>query len=41
MEKFKEDPPPLFKRWRHWYALVLTNLAVLIIVFYLITKYFE
>jgi formate/nitrite transporter FocA (FNT family) len=35
------EDPPLFKKWRSWYILVLANLAGLIILFYLFTKIFE
>ena len=27
--------------WKKWYTLVLGNLALLVLVFYLITKYYE
>jgi len=37
----KDESPPLFKTWRAWYVLVLANLALLIILFYLFTKIFE
>jgi hypothetical protein len=37
----KDESPPLFKTWKAWYALVLGNLALLIILFYLFTKIFE
>lgn len=36
-----EGQPPFFKTWRGMYALVLVNLALLIIIFYLITLYFR
>ncbi|MGA7836796.1 MAG: hypothetical protein WB996_02440 [Ignavibacteriaceae bacterium] len=35
------EDPPLFKKWRSWYILVLANLVGLIILFYLFTKIFE
>lgn len=34
------DKPPFFRRWSHWYMLVIGFLAVLIILFYLVTKKF-
>jgi glucose uptake protein GlcU len=36
-----EDKVPVFKKWSHWYALVIGFLALLIILFYLFTKYFS
>lgn len=36
-----EEPPPLFKSWTTWYAVVLINLAVLVLLFYWFTKTFE
>lgn len=35
-----EDKVPLFRKWSHWYALVIGFLVLLIILFYLFTKYF-
>ena len=29
---------PLFKSWTAWYAVVITFLVVLIVLFYLLTK---
>jgi len=42
-EKVKKDQekPPLFSSWNRLYAVVLLNLAVLIVLFYLFTKAFE
>jgi Mg2+ and Co2+ transporter CorA len=31
---------PGFKKWSYWYALVIGFLAVLILLFYLLTKHF-
>lgn len=31
---------PLFKKWWHWYVLVIGFLVLLIILFYLFTKHF-
>jgi|GEM_PF-1470546 len=45
MEKEKKpiinEDPPLFKKWKSWYYVVIGNLALLILLFYLFTKYFE
>ena len=35
------DKPPLFKSWKTWYALVLANLALLIVMFSILTWIFE
>jgi len=32
---------PLFKKWGHWYALLIITLAVLIIFFSWFTKHFS
>lgn len=36
-----EEPPPILGSWKRLYALVLFNLAALIALFYLFTKWFE
>lgn len=37
-----EDPPPPFlKTWNKLYALVFTNLIILVFLFYIFTKVFE
>ena len=36
-----ENRPPLFKRWRSWYVLVLGVLALLILLFYLFTNRYD
>jgi hypothetical protein len=36
-----EGEIPLFGSWGRWYAIVLGNLAVLILLFYWFTKAFE
>jgi hypothetical protein len=33
--------PPLLKNWNWWYLIVLANLTVLILFFYLLSKIFE
>lgn len=35
------EPPPIGKTWGRLYAVVLLNLAVLILIFYAFTKAFE
>jgi len=35
------EKPPGFKSWKGWYLLVLGNLTLLILLFYLFTKIFE
>jgi hypothetical protein len=34
-----EDPPPLLGTWRAIYLLVLGELAVLVVAFYLLTRW--
>jgi len=47
MSEIKEDkketaaPPPFLGSWKNIYWLLMGNLAVLIILFYLFTKYFS
>lgn len=43
IEKTDEDQekPPLLSSWKRLYAVVLLNLAFLIILFYLFTKAFK
>lgn len=36
-----EEPPPLFRTWNHWYALVILNLTVLIVLFYFFTRLYD
>ncbi len=38
-QKQAEDKPPFFKNWKGMYLLVLGNLAVTILIFYLLTVY--
>jgi hypothetical protein len=35
-----EEPPPLGGSWKTLYTVVLLNLAVLVVLFYLFTRYF-
>jgi hypothetical protein len=37
----EEPSPPPFKTWKAWYSLVLGNLALLIILFYILTRILE
>ncbi|WP_262506165.1 hypothetical protein [Rufibacter radiotolerans] len=41
MTKGDIDPPPFFKTWAAMYGLVLGVLAVLILIFYLITRAYQ
>ena len=34
------EPPPVGGSWKNLYAVVLLNLAVLVVLFYLFTRYF-
>jgi hypothetical protein len=36
----EQEKVPVFKKWSHWYMLVIGFLILLIILFYLFTKYF-
>jgi len=37
----REDPPPVLGRWGRLYALVLLNLALCIILFYVFGRVFS
>ncbi len=39
--KTEEGRPPFFKNWRGMYWLVIINLVVLIVIFSLITWYYQ
>lgn len=39
--EFKDNPPPGFKSWNTIYGIVLGNLALLIVLFYIFTKVFN
>jgi len=39
--EFKDNPPPGFKSWKTIYLIVLGNLALLIVLFYIFTKVFN
>jgi hypothetical protein len=34
-----EQPPPILSRWRNVYALVLVELAVVVALFYALTRW--
>lgn len=36
-----EEKVPLFRKWSHWYWLVIGFLALLILLFYFFTKHFS
>ena len=36
-----EEPPPVGGSWRNLYAVVLLNLAALVVLFYLFTRAFR
>jgi len=37
----KVEKPPLFKTWKAWYILVISNLILFILFAYAMTKIFE
>jgi len=39
-DEIKDEPPPFLKTWPRVYALVLAELAVVVLAFYLFTVYF-
>lgn len=40
-EKIIEEKPPVLSSWNQLYAIVLINLVVLIVLFYIFTKAFS
>ena len=40
-EAATEEPPPLGRSWTQLYAVVLVNLALLIVLFYIFTRVFS
>ena len=38
MNRESDNHPPLFRKWKYWYLLVLVVLMLEIILFYIITK---
>jgi hypothetical protein len=39
-QNIKDEPPPFLGRWSRVYALVLIELAIVILAFYLFTVHF-
>jgi hypothetical protein len=39
--EIKEEKPPILSSWKRLYTLVLLNLLLLIVLFYLFTKIFD
>jgi hypothetical protein len=39
-EAYDSEPPPILRTWRNVYIFVLAWLALLIVFFYLFTRYF-
>ena len=37
----QEEKPPLFKKWSHWYGLLLAALVLQVLIYYSITTAFE
>ncbi|OQP65073.1 hypothetical protein A4R26_15305 [Niastella populi] len=40
MSTIDKEQIPVFKKWRHWYWLVIGFLLVLVVLFYCFTKFF-
>jgi len=40
MSPDEQEQIPVFKKWRHWYWLVIGFQLLLVVIFYLFTKYF-
>ena len=40
-ESVEQDRPPVFKKWKGWYWLVILILAVQIVIYTLITNSFK
>lgn len=40
-KKLQPDPPPFLGSWKNIYWLLMGNLAVLILLFYLFTRHFS
>jgi len=36
-----QEKPPLFRKWRSWYLLEVTILTLNVVLFYLITRFFQ
>ena len=40
MSPVEQDKIPVFKKWRHWYWLVIGFQLLLVVIFYCFTKHF-
>jgi len=40
-KEIDQEKPPIFSSWKRLYTVVLLNLALLIVLFYLFTKAFD
>lgn len=40
MEEKEQEKPPAFRKWSHWYWLVMVMLVVEVVVFFYITRSF-
>lgn len=40
-EQMSDEKPPFFRSWSIWYAIILSNLALMILLFFAFTKYFD
>jgi hypothetical protein len=40
-KEIDQEKPPIFSSWKQLYTVVLLNLALLIVLFYLFTKAFD
>ena len=36
-----QEKPPVFRKWRSWYLLEISILALNVVLFYLITRFFR
>jgi hypothetical protein len=39
--KDEQEKVPLFRTWTQWYGFVISFLVILILIFYLFTKFFS
>jgi len=40
MSPVEKEQIPVFRKWRYWYWLLIGFLLLLVVLFYLFTKYF-
>ncbi|MCB0658922.1 MAG: hypothetical protein KDC57_22420 [Saprospiraceae bacterium] len=40
-DKTLNEKPPLFRSWSSWYTLILVFFILLVILFFLITKWYD